>query len=64
MTYLLGEDGKVHCGEVIRKMSGVLMEIDCGVTALRMLSRGEVWWRADERRICPRCFKECGDDGG
>jgi hypothetical protein len=58
MTFLLGEDGKVHTGEVVWKMSATLMQTDCKVIPLRPVGEREVWWHDDDWRICDACLAE------
>jgi hypothetical protein len=60
---LLGEDDKVHTGEVVRKMSATLMQTDCGTPALRPIGPREIWWAEDWSRPCPSCMQEILDHG-
>lgn len=52
---LLGEDGCVHVGDVVEKMSAALMETSCGVVPLRPIRYREGgWWTAPDR-ACEDC---------
>ena len=58
MTFILGEDGRIHAGAV--KMSGYL--VDCLSTpGMRRVAPNEltVW---GEDRMCPLCFEEENDE--
>lgn len=61
-AFILGEDGKVHVGEVARRMGGTIMLTDCRVLGLRPMGPGETWWHDDDHRICGECMQEV-DDG-
>lgn len=52
---ILGDDGRVHTGEVLRKWSATLMDIDCAAVPLRPMGPHEKWWRGQESRRCSEC---------
>ena len=55
---ILGDDGRIHTGEVVRKMSATLMDIDCGAVPLRPVGPREFWWHGDPARKCCDCAVE------
>lgn len=58
---ILGVDGRVHYGNVLRKFSATIMDgIVCGQVALRPIGPREQWWRRDTWRAC----SVCGTDDG
>lgn len=57
MTFILGDDGRIHEGSV--KMSGYLVECET-TSGRRKLSDREVAI-LDPSRMCPRCFEEVAD---
>jgi uncharacterized protein with von Willebrand factor type A (vWA) domain len=52
---ILGEDGRIHRGEVERKLGATLMQTECGRLPLRPVGDRESWWQADDARRCPTC---------
>lgn len=57
---ILGVDGRVHYGQVTRRMSGTVMGgVICGVLPLRAIGpRERGWWVGEPSRVCA----ECGTD--
>lgn len=56
---VLGEDGRVHYGNVMRKMSGtILSDVICGVVPLRAIGPRERWWVREPRRVCSMCITD------
>lgn len=62
MKLILGVDGRVHTGTVMRRMTGMEAATTCQVPAMRQLAPSETWWQADENRMCPRCFEGAEED--
>jgi hypothetical protein len=53
---ILGTDGRIHYGNVVRKFGVTLMDgIICGQLAMRALGPRERWWTHDEWRACDEC---------
>lgn len=51
---ILGTDGRVHIGDVTRRVSGTIMEMHCDATPLRPVSDAIVA-RLDPKRVCQAC---------
>lgn len=58
MSFVLGEDGKVHKGESTLHMDGWACQIDCNVIPKRPIGKNENWWREFPDRQCEEC-KPC-----
>lgn len=58
MTFLLGEDGKVHTGEADHHIGHIIMQTDCGVASMRPIGLREKWWCDMDERICDKCMVE------
>ncbi len=53
---ILGVDGRVHHGNVLRKFGTTLMDgIICGQIAMRPIGPRERWWTRVEWRLCAAC---------
>lgn len=52
---ILGEDGRVHVGEVAQKWTGTLMRTSCGAAPLRLIRSREGGWWTDDDRVCASC---------
>ena len=52
---ILGEDGRVHLGEVVRRFHGTSCHANCDTYGKRPLGPLETWWSAAAWRFCQAC---------
>jgi hypothetical protein len=58
---ILGVDGRIHYGNVVRKFGVTLMDgVICGQLAMRAIGPRERWWTRDEHRGCAECGNPTG----